>query len=356
MPMWTAGGWNADMELPYEALGVDSPDGMARPRPVVRYRAMACARQLYVFSRQPGGEAHADALFATLRRWFADPRGGWYYSVDAAGAPLDTSKDLYTHAFVVFACAAYFRRSRNADAKAVIDATVALLEDRFADGRGLYRAALAQDFGRSAQSGDIVLQNPIMHLTEAYLAVHALSGDVWFADRLRQIGDAMLARFVDSASGCVAELEQGQPGNRVEPGHQFEWFSLATMAPAVFGGSALAASLDRAFRFAFAHGVDPITQGVAAALDADGTLADGTQRIWAQTEYARALALRADEGVTDVASALAAWYVRFPERFLHPQGWREVIAPDGTVLRDEMPSTTPYHLATAYEAIRARQG
>lgn len=350
LPLWTGAGWHAAMRLPYEALS--AADG--QPLPVSRYRAMACARQLYVFSRSPRDAAHADVLFDSLCRVFADPRGGWYYSVDAAGAPLDDSKDLYTHAFVVFACAAYFRQSGNRAALRVMEETAALIEASFAiaDGRGgLYRAALAPDL---RAIDDTVLQNPMMHLTEAYLAAHAVTGDDVHAGRLARLGDAMLRTFVDPATGCIAELPLGAADNRIEPGHQFEWYSLVSMAGPLFAGSPLVASLDRAYAFACRHGVVSDTQGVHAALDVRGervAVKDPTQRIWAQTEYARALALRNDAAARE---ALGRWLVQFPRRFLHQGGWMECLAPDGSVLRAEMPSTTPYHLATAYESLRER--
>lgn len=342
MPLWTGPGWHESIGLPYEALaGRD-----ASPLPVQRFRAMACARQLYVFSRQPDGLAHADTLFAALRRRFGDPDGGWYYSIDADGAPLDASKDLYTHAFVVFACAAYWRRSGSADARAALDDTVALIEAKFGIPGGLYHAALARDF---TVERDAVLQNPVMHLTEAYLAAGQATGDDWYAQRLREIAQQVQRTFVDPANGCIAELPVGAADNRIEPGHQFEWYSLLAMAPTVFGACELGESLTHGCAFAQRHGVAADTQGVAAAIDADGRIIDATQRIWAQTEYARALTLRGDDAGR---AALAHWLAAFPGRFLHARGWHECIGPDGAVLRDEMPSTTPYHLATAYEALR----
>ena len=49
---------------------------------------------------------------------------------------------------------------------------------------------------------------------------------------------------------------------------------------------------------------------------------------------------------------LEQWIDRFRSRFLHADGWHECVAPDGEVVRAEMPSTTPYHLLTAYQALR----
>ena len=102
--------------------------------------------------------------------------------------------------------------------------------------------------------------------------------------------------------------------------------------------------------FAEQYGVDPQTGGVCAALDAQGACIDGTQRIWAQTEYLRALATH---GGTAASAPLARQIERFAARFLHPRGWFECKTADGQVARADMPSTTPYHLETAYAALPA---
>lgn len=49
VPMWQGPGWNAELALPYESL-----DAEHVPLPPQRYRAMACARQLYVFANLIG--------------------------------------------------------------------------------------------------------------------------------------------------------------------------------------------------------------------------------------------------------------------------------------------------------------
>ncbi|RWA52986.1 N-acylglucosamine 2-epimerase, partial [Cupriavidus sp. UYMSc13B] len=340
LPLWTASGWNADLLLPYEALDGAS----AAPLPPARYRAMACARQLYVFSLA-GDHAHADTLFGSLQAYFGNGEGAWIYSVEPAGTPLDATRDLYTHAFVIFACATYHARRGNPDALDVLDETVDIVEDRFADGEGLYQAALTEHF---RPKGAGVLQNPVMHLTEAYLAALDATGDEWYAERLREIAMAVHERFVDPSSGCIAELPQGSPGNRIEPGHQFEWFSLVAGRPALFGDLPLADTLHQAFAFARRHGVERRRRRQRGT-DADGSMLDDTQRIWAQTEYARARRACAPESM----AALEAWTQQFRSRFLHGNGWHECLARSGRWCAPRLPSTSPYHLATSYSALAA---
>ncbi|HTJ98417.1 MAG TPA: AGE family epimerase/isomerase [Bordetella sp.] len=343
LPQWLGRGFNTALELPYESLA--SADG--QPLPPQRYRTMACARQLFVFSASdaPVASAHAARLFDSLRRRFRHSAGGWVYSIGPDAAPLETHHDLYTYAFVVFACAAYYRRSRDARALQAMGETVSLIESRFNAGGGLYLAQLDDD-GATARQGP--LQNPIMHLTEAYLAARAAGDAAWYEDALRRIALSVSGHFMDTATRCICELPAREAGNRIEPGHQFEWYALVRGAPEVFDDTELGTSVARAVDYAQRHGVAPGVEGVCASLGLDGTVSDATQRIWAQTEYARCLAMRGDEtSLRDLARQLE----RFRERFLHPRGWYECLDADGRVARADMPSTTPYHLAVCYAAL-----
>lgn len=344
LPIWRGPGFNTAMHLPYEAVGAEASHS---PMPVERYRAMACARQLFVFS-QAGEAAHAHVLFEALLHYFQDKQhGGWFYSVDAQGSPLDTTKDLYTHAFLVFACAEYGARFGDRDALDLVHGTSALIEARFAVPHGLFNAALDADF--STVTG-MPAQNPLMHLTEAWLAAREATQDSAFDTALRELAAAIERTFVHAPTGCIAELPLGADDNRLEPGHQFEWFWLIRQAGALLDGSGLDNALSRAFGFAQRHGVDPATGGVCASLDEAGRIKDSTQRIWAQSEYLRALAVRDDDAARAV---LPEQIERFGRRFLHPRGWFECRTAAGDVSRADMPSTTPYHLATAYAALPA---
>ena len=341
LPLWTGHGFNERMGLPYESLAGDS----GLPLAPQRYRAMACARQLYVYASapEPAHARHADRLFEALLRYFRDERhGGWRYSVDADGRPLDDTQDLYTHAFVVFACAAYFARSHNAQARQALLQTAEQVEARFRRDDGLYYAAMSADWRQVSQGP---AQNPAMHLTEAYLAASRVAEPAWFAQRLRGLAQGVADAFLHATTQCIAEAPLRTPGNRIEPGHQFEWFVLLDSAPAVFAGLELALAVPRGCAWARRHGVRDATSGVLAALHEDGRVCDATERIWAQTEYARYLAVSGDR------AALAVQLAALRNRFLSPLGWRECLAADGALARSDMPSTTPYHLATCYAAL-----
>ena len=344
VPLWQGPGWNAELALPYEAL---SP--AHQPLPPQRYRAMACARQLYVFASLiddpafPDAAERAAALFRSLQSHFHDAEhGGWFYSIDPHGAPLDQRKDLYTHAFIIFACAHYWAKVREPLVESVLNAALQVVLEQFSTGNGLYEASLEQNWS-SLGSGP--LQNPLMHLAEAFLATLSVREDPTVQSALLALTDGMQQHFIEPVHNVMLEKPRGAVDNWFEPGHQFEWLFLLASSP-LLRGTALHGSLDRAFGFAEQVGVDPQSGAVCGMLAPDGTLRDATQRIWAQAEYLRALTLR-PEGAQRVQRQLLA----LQQRFLYTGGWYECRDGQGNVSREDMPSTTPYHLATCYSGL-----
>ncbi|CAM3863557.1 Cellobiose 2-epimerase [Pseudomonas reidholzensis] len=340
VPLWQGPGWNAELALPFEAL-----DAEHRPLPVQRYRAMAVARQLYLFSsriEQPGAAERAEALFRSLQRHFHDAEhGGWFYSIDAAGQPLDRRKDLYTHAFIVFACAHYWGQVREGLVEATLNAALDIVAERFARDDGLYEASLGEDWA-DLSSGP--LQNPQMHLAEAFLQTLAVREDEDVQQALLQLCDALQAHFVEPEHGLMLEKPRGAVDNWFEPGHQFEWFYLLQTSP-LLRGTPLHRSIERAFGYAEHTGVKDAA--VLAMLEVDGKVSDPTQRIWAKAEYLRALALRPGS-----EAQLLEQLVTLEQHFLHAGGWHECLDANGAVSRHDMPSTTPYHLATCLEGLQ----
>lgn len=341
VPMWQGPGWNAELALPYESL-----DARHAPLPPQRYRAMACARQLYVFAsligEVPQAEERASALFRSLQRHFHDAEhGGWFYSIDPQGTPLDTSKDLYTHAFILFACAHYWGKVREPLVESVLNASLEVIAQRFANADDLYEASLKRDW---STSGSGPLQNPLMHLAEAFLATLAVREDANVRQALLSLCDGMAKHFIEPQQRVMMEKPLKAVDNWFEPGHQFEWYYLLASSPLLRNGK-LHNALEHSFGHTEQRGVEPDSGAVCAMLDLEPQAGprDATQRIWAQAEYLRALTLRSGSEGT-LLSQLRA----LQQHFLHAKGWNECLDAHGVLSRRDMPSTTPYHLATCY--------
>ena len=116
--------------------------------------------------------AHA---FSFLKDAFCDREyGGLFWSVTAAGAPLDTTKHTYNQAFGIYALSAYYRASGDKEALDLAEALLKVIEERCADPGG-YGEAYKRDF--SPESNEKLSENGVMaertmntllHVIEAY--------------------------------------------------------------------------------------------------------------------------------------------------------------------------------------------
>lgn len=329
-------------------------DAALAPLPLGRKRTMVQARQLYVLAHaallgdRSGAEA-AERGYAFLRRCCWDgQRGGWHFAVTPEGEALEPTRDLYAHAFALFALAWLHRAFAAPGALALAEETMAVLRARLAaPGGGFYAtASAAWEPDRAA-----LVQNPHMHLLEAMLALHAASGaggsgaDAWLAE-----ADALVrlfkAHLFEPATGTLREYFapgwrlDPERGGRVEPGHQFEWSWLLRRYAAAGGREPVAEEAARLYAFATRAGIDPQTGGIPDEVAPDGASLQPTRRIWPVAEALKA-SLAAGESAR--AEGFAAQLERDFLRVDTP-GWYERLARDGTPTMTELPASTPYHL------------
>jgi len=179
--------------LRFARAAADVPAGFAwldehgAPDPTEPVHTWVTTRMTYVFAlAELAGESDAvdgqalalaehgvRALTGALRD---AEHGGWFASVTAEGAPVDTRKQAYAHAFVVLAGAtAAVAGVRGGDG--LLTDALAVVERHFLDDRGRVFDELAPDL-RSAT--DYRGANSSMHMVEAFLAAADATGDeVW---------------------------------------------------------------------------------------------------------------------------------------------------------------------------------
>ena len=134
-------------------------------------------------------------------------------ATDALGEPLDKRQDLYTHAFIVYACAAYFRRSQDSLVRRLMLQTAEGIEVRFKRSDSLYDVVLSADWQLNL-AGHI--QNLMMHLTEAYLAAAQVAEPAWFGARLRRLAQAMGQNFMHPRVYTITEATLGSQESVIE--------------------------------------------------------------------------------------------------------------------------------------------
>lgn len=362
LDLWARRGWDAARGGWHERL-----DAARAPAPVDFRRIMVCGRMMFIYSAgQPFGIAprdHALALrtLAYARERLLDPvHGGWWFKVDLEGRPLDRKKDLYAHAFAIFGLSAVAQAWGDPRARDLAIATRDVVEARLRLPEGWYAAWADEDWRVHDRR---LLQNPHMHLLEAYLALFEATRDPRAAEDAARLVDLFNARLVDSATGALREYfdAAGAPdpreGHRLEPGHHFEWFWLLHRHAEVTGdrrGLTHAASLLARGR---QDGLDRERGGVFDETDArTGAVLKDTKRCWPLTECVKAHAVeyRRTRAGAD-RDALVAQAEALLRLYCAPDG--------GTVehldralrpLDTSCPASTGYHVMLALlEATRA---
>ncbi len=339
-------------------------DHEGRPAENPERRLRVQARQIWAFSRAAALGAGPWALeaarsgFDRLLGRFRDPRhGGFWLMTTPGGEPLERSKELYEHAFVLLAAAAFSGASGDPRARQTAEEVWGLVEGRLADPAcgGFFDGA--DEAWRPRREGR--RQNPHMHLFEAVLAwAEVEPGGPWLAraDALRGLFERF---FFDPSTGILGEhftaewrLAPPPAGDVVEPGHHFEWVFLLCEHDRLRGGEPWCAEAERLFQWAFRNGLDP-RGGVYDELRRDGSPARATKRVWPQTEYLRALVARHRALGDERALSLARAQLDFLfERYVLPShgGLMEQLDEHGRIATALMHATTVYHVLGAFAA------
>lgn len=359
--------WLFERTLPYWAAhGIDAAAGGFHERldaarlPVVKdgKRTMVQARQIYVFAqasllgRLPQGRALAHAGRDFLLAHCRHPDSGWRFRVARDGAAMDDTRDLYTHAFVLYALAWLYRLDGGGAARTLADETMTFLDGDMVHPEGGYREALD---GAGKPSGGPRRQNPHMHLFEACLEWYAATEDHAWRDRADALAVLLSARFC--VGGTLREYFDDSlvplPGDRgriVEPGHHYEWTWLLHRHRQLGGGdrTPLAAEL---YAFAERHGIDAATGGAIDIVAPDGAATRTSRRFWPQTEAIKAHIARfeatGDPALGRRVTAQAESLYRAHIDGTAEGAWREHLGPDGAVTVADLPASSLYHVTLA---------
>jgi mannose/cellobiose epimerase-like protein (N-acyl-D-glucosamine 2-epimerase family) len=347
-PLWLEHGVDWQRRAFHEHLDYSSLQCRASFR-----RLRVAARQTYVFSKAaqhgvPGATEAVVLGLDFLRGTAQRADGGFAWRFDLDNRPIDETRDLYDHAFVLLAFAAAAgvvgAEQVRSDALALVD-HIALV---FAHPDGGYRDSIPADGRRR--------QNPHMHLFEALLAATEAFGDERFFYCARDLAALFAARFFQVREGALPEdfdkaLSPLRDGGRyrTEPGHHYEWIWLIdwyhTVAAAI--GAPVGPDLDGAarslFEFAERHGISPASGAVVNGLWSDGAVADGGFRLWPQTERLKAVARRRPDRIPAALTILERHFAD-----VRPGLWIERMDAQGQVLVEPVPATSLYHLTAAF--------
>jgi mannose-6-phosphate isomerase len=319
---------------------------------------MVVGRQLFFFSHawRVTGDAilaeRAHALFADLiDRFWDTEHGGWFFSLADDGTPKAT-KDLYGHAFVMFGLAHYGSIFQKPDAIDWAGRTNELVKRHMSLPHGWYAQTATRDW---ALLDTALEQNPHMHLLEAYLSLHAASGDASYLSDAQHMVAIYTERLRSSDGATVLEhfdingVPQRDKGRLIQPGHLYEWYWLLNEYADSAGMAVFKASCAPLLAWADAHGVDAHHGGIYGQVDADGAIVSDRKRIWPVTECIKAYAtLSRHTGEAGAYATLSHWIAFIGETYFTDRGgWHEYVTRDLRPDSDVMPASTPYHVAMA---------
>lgn len=362
--------WMFGRALPFwSTVGVDRPgfgfvehlNLSACPADVPYKRVRVQARQIFVFSYAhmqgwPGALPAATAGYDFLTRCARRPEGSWVRVLGSTGDVLDPTADLYDLAFVVFALAWYARATGAAEALDHAYCTLDWIERSMSSPTGgFYNAVPVSPEPRQ--------QNPHMHLLEAVLALFETTHDT----SLLKTADTLVALFrthlFDSRTGSLGEFfthdwhwAAGAAGTHVEPGHHYEWVWLLSRYERM-SGRIVEPEKTALYDFANRRGRNQDTGLVIDVVDRTGIVRDASARLWPQTEAIKAHVVMAEQGVAagEHAGAMIAQITnnllgRFFAR--EPAGtWIDHFAASGAAKGDRIPSSTLYHIVSAFSEL-----
>ena len=367
--------WTRQDALPFWAtVGVDGVRGGFHERldmsghPVldVPKRLMVQGRQLYVYchaallewfpcSRDLAGRCVEYMVSSFYRR---DGKPGWVHSLAPDGGIADATRDTYAHAFALLGLAWYFRKTADVQVLALVDETIAFLDEMSASPHGGYLDAFPRPDG-------IRRQNPHMHLFESFLALYDATDDARYLARAGEIFGLFSSNFYQAGCGTLCEYlsDDLDPlpdarGSITEPGHHYEWNWLLRRFQRASGRdvSAYCATL---YEHADKYGWDQ--QGfIVDEVAATGLVLKPSRRTWPHTEALKANIVEGEGGRPGCDEKAARCLTRLMHGFVgrpFPGGWIDHVDSAGRSIVSMVPASTLYHLFCAIaEAARVSLG
>ena len=352
LPFLSEHGWDKKYGGLFETL-----DSQGRNGPEDFRRVMVHGRQLFVFSRWSGltgdktFERMANNIFAYLTTNFWDvDHEGWYSRVTVDGKPLDLTKDLYAHAFVLFGLVHYAEYIGKRDAEPWIRKTIRVLQEHFLRSDGSYKEKMNRCF--LDKTVNQRSQNPHMHLLEAALALSKCYEGNQYSSLVKSLLTLFCETFLDKKKLIIREYlnrnfnPNKEIGHIIEPGHHYEWAWLLNWTAETLDQPELKGLGARILSQSLEFGWDTEFEGVFDQINAkDVTILKSSKRLWPVLELIKALCVYPSE--------LNLIYLRncletVLEHYLKETGtWVEHYTQNWQVLSDKMPVSSAYHLGMA---------
>ncbi|MDR3489675.1 MAG: AGE family epimerase/isomerase [Bradyrhizobium sp.] len=328
-------------------------------------RVMAQARQIFVYCdaaldgfEREGGEVALRALerLFILYSDDGDLSRGLAFALAPDGSIADSRRDSYAHAFVLLALSAAYRLDGDPRHLGRADALDGFVAAHLTDHNhgGLWSCVPPRDRDK--------LQNPLMHLFEAYLFLHHAAPERPYLKKAGAIARLFRERVFDHAAAALPERMRtdwsccDSAERHFEPGHHFEWIWLLGCYDAASGENHIRLR-EALWRTALGAGLDA-RRRCYDAVDMNHVPARSSVRLWPHTEGVKAACSmmrfdpdRADRLREDMLTALFDLFLNRP----FTGGWIDHFDADRPLV-DFVPATSLYHLQLADLALQEMYG
>lgn len=182
--------------------GKDTVISNAPKGSVLNARILWSFSAAYNLDKNPEYLRYAERAYQYSTNYFIDKEyGGVYWTVDYKGNPLDTKKQVYASAFIIYGLSEYYRASGNEDAKtAAINLYHLLVEQSYDAARTGYLEAFTRewepinDLRLSAKdANEKKTMNTHLHVLEGYANLYS----IWPDDGLKAQIITLLHNFLD---------------------------------------------------------------------------------------------------------------------------------------------------------------
>lgn len=318
-------------------------------------RLLSQCRQMIVYSMAHNRSYHKklDETFQFIKQhYFNEKTGGSIFSLNNKNQPEDTKYDLYAHAFIILACAEYYKETKNKEALNYAKTTLHFIDDKFRLDIG-FAEALDKNL---KPISSIRRQNPHMHLLEGCMAMFKASKDNDYKEVADEVITLFFDRFFDHKSGTLGEFFDNDlnphptEGHKIEAGHHGEWVWLLSQYQQISDkhSNKIEKAKERLFDFVINHGIDKNYSGIFNVQDRNGNVIDDNKRIWTAFEVLRAsFMMRQDSKFTKKAEKIMSDLLNvIQNNYIDPKtgNWHEILDKNLKPITDYLPATTPYHI------------
>lgn len=176
----------------------------------------------------------ADQAYQYIADHFVDKEfGGVYWTVTAAGAPLDIKKQVFAIAYTIYALSVYYQAGKREDAKVqAISLYKLLVEKSFDNEKTGYFEAFTRDWNEipdphlSAKDvNEKKTMNTHLHILEGYTALYRIWKEESLRDQIQMLIRNFLEHIIDAESGhLVLFLDENwaRKSDTVSYGHDIE--------------------------------------------------------------------------------------------------------------------------------------